>query len=57
MEIDFNIEAHDLLWRSMPLGTKKAYRESYGVGLDELVDKEVQRLVEAGYVVSEPRAF
>ena len=51
MEIDINIEAHDLLWRSMSLGIKKAYRESYGVARDQLVDKEVQRLIEAGYVV------
>jgi|GEM_PF-269318 coproporphyrinogen III oxidase-like Fe-S oxidoreductase len=51
MEIDVNIEAHDLLWRSMSLRIKKAYRESYGVARDELVDTEVQRLIEAGYVV------
>jgi ribosomal protein S19E (S16A) len=51
LEIDVNIEAHDLLWRSMSLGTKKAYRESYGVARDQLVDTEVQRLIEAGYVV------
>jgi ribosomal protein S19E (S16A) len=51
MEIDVNIEAHDLLWRSMSLRTKKAYRESYGVARDELIDKEVQRLIEAGYIV------
>ena len=29
--------------------TKKAYRESYGAGRAELVEKEVQRLVESGY--------
>jgi len=51
MEIDVNIEAHDLLWRSMSLRIKKAYRESCGVARDELVDTEVQRLIEAGYVV------
>jgi coproporphyrinogen III oxidase-like Fe-S oxidoreductase len=50
MQIDINIKAHDLLWHSMSLGLKKAYRESYGVARDELVDKEVQRLTEAGYV-------
>jgi ribosomal protein S19E (S16A) len=51
MEIDVNVKAHDLLWRSMSLGAKKAYRESYGVARDALVDTEVQRLIEAGYVV------
>jgi ribosomal protein S19E (S16A) len=51
MEIDVNIVAHDLLWRSMSLGTKKAYREAYGAARDALVNKELQRLVEAGYVV------
>lgn len=51
MEIDVNIAAHDLLWRIMSLGTKKAYREAYGAARDALVNKELQRLVEAGYVV------
>ena len=51
MEIDVNIAAHDLLWRIMSLGTKKAYREAYGAARDTLVNKELQLLVEAGYVV------
>ena len=51
MEIDVNIKAHDLLWRSMSIGIKKAYRESYGVARDELVDTEVLRIIEAGYAV------
>jgi hypothetical protein len=51
MEIDINIAAHDLLWRRMSLGAKKAYRETYGVARDVIVDKELQRLVEAGYAV------
>jgi len=51
MEIDVNIAAHDLLWRVMSLRTKKAYREAYGAARDALVNKELQRLVEAGYVV------
>ncbi|MEI7827233.1 MAG: hypothetical protein WCI87_05515 [Euryarchaeota archaeon] len=49
MEIDVNIAAHDLLWRRMSLMNKKAYREAYGAARDELVEKEVQRLIEAGY--------
>ncbi|MGA3360191.1 MAG: hypothetical protein ABSC87_08295 [Halobacteriota archaeon] len=51
MEIDVNIAAHDLLWRIMSLGAKKAYREAYGAARDVLVNKELQHLVEAGYVV------
>jgi len=51
MEIDVNIAAHDLLWRLMSLGTKKAYRDTYGVARDELINNELQRLIEAGYVV------
>ena len=35
----------------MSIGVKKAYRESYGVARDELVDKEVQRIIEAGYAM------
>ena len=51
MEIDVNIAAHDLLWRLMSLGTKKAYREAYGAARDELIKNELQRLIEAGYAV------
>ncbi|MGZ4849565.1 MAG: hypothetical protein ACXV3D_09055 [Halobacteriota archaeon] len=51
MEIDVNIAAHDLLWRSMSLGAKKAYREAYGAARDELVNKELRRLIDAGYAV------
>ena len=49
MEIDMNVRAHDLLWRSMSIGAKKAYRESYGVARDALVDQELLRIIEAGY--------
>jgi hypothetical protein len=52
MEIDINIAAHDLLWRRMSLGAKKAYREAYGTARDVIVDKELQSLVEAGYAIS-----
>lgn len=51
MEIDVNIDAHDLLWRRMSLASKQAYIKSWGALRDELVEKEVARLVEAGYVV------
>jgi hypothetical protein len=51
MEIDVNLKAHDLLWRSMSLGAKKAYRESYGTARAELVDQEMRRIIEAGYAM------
>ena len=49
MEIDINIPAHDLLWRRMTLGAKKAYRDSWGGARDKLIDDEVHRLIAAGY--------
>lgn len=51
MEIDINVAVYDLLWRLTSLGTKKAYREAYGAARDRLVSNELQRLIEAGYVV------
>jgi coproporphyrinogen III oxidase-like Fe-S oxidoreductase len=51
MEIDVNIAAHDLLWRMMSLGTKKSYREAFGTARDALINNELQRLIEAGYVI------
>lgn len=50
MEIDIDIAAHDLLWRSMSLRTKKAYRDAFGAARDEILNNELQRLIEAGYV-------
>ena len=49
MELDINIAAHDLLWRRMSLATKKAYRESFGATRKELLEREIQRLIDAGY--------
>ena len=57
MEIDVNIEAHDLLWRRMSLVTKKAYRETWGAARDDLVEKEVQNLIESGYAVHSGDGF
>lgn len=51
MEIDVNIDAHDLLWRRMSLASKQAYIKSWGALRDELVEKEITRLVGAGYAV------
>ena len=51
MELDVNIDAHDLLWRRMSLASKQEYVKSWGTLRDELVEKEVVRLVEAGYAV------
>ncbi|HEX7515008.1 MAG TPA: hypothetical protein VF393_05390 [archaeon] len=51
MEIDIDIAAHDLLWRSMSLGTKKVYRDAFGAARDAVINNELKRLIEAGYVV------
>jgi len=49
MKIDINIDAHDLLWRRMSLTSKKTYIESWGALRDEMVEREVARLIEDGY--------
>ncbi len=51
MELDVNIDAHDLLWRRMSLANKQAYVKSWGALRDEIVEKEVARLIESGYAV------
>ncbi|MGZ5520901.1 MAG: hypothetical protein ACXWET_03920 [Halobacteriota archaeon] len=33
------------------LGDKKAYRDAFGAARNELINNELQRLIEAGYVV------
>ncbi|MGB8311750.1 MAG: hypothetical protein WCE81_07795 [Halobacteriota archaeon] len=51
MELDVNIDAHDLLWRRMSLTSKQAYVKSWGALRDEIVEKEVARLIESGYAI------
>ena len=51
MELDVNIDAHDLLWRRMSLASKQAYVKSWGALRDEIVEKEIARLIESGYAV------
>lgn len=51
MEIESNIEAHDLLWRRMSIASKQEYIKSWGAIRDEIVEKEVARLIEGGYAI------
>jgi hypothetical protein len=51
MELDVNIEAYDLLWRRMSLASKQAYVKSWGALRDEIIEKEVARLIESGYAI------
>jgi hypothetical protein len=51
MELDINIEAHDLLWRRMSLASKQAYIKSWGALRDKIVEEEIARLIEAGYAL------
>jgi hypothetical protein len=51
MEIDVNIDAQDLLWRRMSLASKQAYIKSWGASRDELVERELARLIGDGYAI------
>ena len=51
MDIDVNIEAHDLLWRRMSIRDKQKYVKSWGALRDEIVEGEITRLVGGGYAV------
>ena len=51
MEIDVNIEAHDLIWRRMDLARKQDYVKSWGVLKDKIIEEEVARLIEAGFAI------
>jgi len=47
MEIDINIESHDLLWRRMSHTVKKRYTDSFGVKRAEAVETEMAKLIES----------
>ena len=51
MEIDINIVAHDLLWRRMDIRRKQEYVKSWGALKDEIIKKEMARLIDDGYAV------
>jgi len=51
MELDVNIDAHDLLWRRMSLASKRVYIKSWGALRDEIVEREMARLIESRYAV------
>jgi hypothetical protein len=51
MEIDINIVAHDLLWRRISLRRKQEYVKSWGALKDEIIEKEMARLIDDWYAV------
>lgn len=50
MELDVNIESHDLLWRLMAPSVKKRYTESFGTKKAQIVKTEMAKLVKSGLV-------
>ncbi len=57
MEIDINLEAHDLLWRLMPSTAKTRYTDSFGVKRDEIVETEMAKLCASGLIVKNDDAY
>ena len=51
MELDVNIESHDLLWRLMDSSIKKRYTESYGARKSQIIESEMAKLVKSGLVL------
>ena len=57
MDLDVNIESHDLLWRLMEPSIKKRYRESFGERRAQIVDSEMAKLVKSGLVVEKDSQY
>ncbi len=57
MDLDVNIEAHDLLWRLMEPTVKKRYTESYGARKSQIVETEMAKLVKSGLVLETDSQF
>ena len=51
MEIDINIVAHDLVGRRMDIRRKQEYVKSWGALKDEIIEKEMARLIDDGHAV------
>ncbi len=50
MELDVNKESHDFIWRLMSPESKKRYLENFGLLKADLLEREVARLVNDGYL-------
>ncbi len=50
MELDVNKESYDLIWRLMSPDSKKRYLENFGSLKADLLEREVVRLVNDGYL-------
>ncbi|MGZ8880090.1 MAG: hypothetical protein ACXW1N_07170 [Halobacteriota archaeon] len=57
MDLDVNIESHDLLWRLMDPAIKKRYIESFGARKSQLVDSDMAKLVKSGLVVEKDNRY
>ncbi len=57
MEIDINLESHDLLWRLMPSTFKKRYTDSFGVKRAEIVETEMAKLIASGLIVKNDNGY
>ena len=57
MDLDVNIEAHDLLWLLMGPVVKKRYTESYGARKSQIVETEMAKLVKSGLVLEKNNQF
>ena len=57
MEIDINIESHDLPMEVMPPTVKKRYTDSFGVKRAEIVETEMAKLIASGLIVKNDNGY
>ncbi len=57
MDLDVNIESHDLLWRLMEPSIKKRYTESFGARKSQIIETEMAKLVKSGLVLEKDDQF
>ena len=57
MDLDINIEAHDLLWSLMEPAVKRRYAESFRATKSDIVETEMAKLVKSGLVSENENQF
>jgi predicted transcriptional regulator len=57
VDLDVNIESHDLLWRLMEPAAKKRYTESFGPSKSQIVETEMAKLVKSGLVLEKDNQY
>jgi predicted transcriptional regulator len=57
MDLDVNIDSHDLPWRLMEPAVKKRYTESFGERKTQIIETELAKLVKSRLIFEKDNRY